>query len=79
MLGGFFPVIYSGACWDLALAIAWVVGGMCGNGMCQMKRGNSEENLFKNAKGRLYFLSNVIYSKSNLSRSRALVPVGNLC
>jgi len=35
----------------LALAIALDVGGMCGNGMCQ-KRGATEENFFKNAKGR---------------------------
>ena len=45
-------------------------------------RGNSKRNLFKNAKGRdfiSYSFNINIFSKSKLSRSRSLVPMGNLC
>jgi len=67
---------------NLALAIALVSRWVCAAMACAKCAGLSEENLFKNAEGRLYYFSLsqvLIFSKSKLSRSRSPVPVGNLC
>ena len=68
--------------WNLALTIAWVSRGVARLWHVPNEAGTSEENLFKNAKGRLYyfllickFVSVVVYRLE----SRSLVHVGNLC